>query len=665
MLKKILVANRGEIACRVFATAKKMGIATVAVYSDADRDALHVQMADEAVYIGPSPASESYLVIDKIIRACRDTQADAVHPGYGFLSENGEFRDALDKAGIVFIGPGKKAIESMGDKITSKRIAEKAGVSCIPGYTDVVRDADHAVQISAEIGYPVMLKASAGGGGKGMRVAMDEQECRDGFQRATSEAQASFGDARLFIEKYIQEPRHIEIQLMADGHGNVIYLGERECSIQRRHQKVIEEAPSPFLDKATRQKMGEQSCALARAVDYQSAGTVEFIADGDRNFYFLEMNTRLQVEHPVTELVTGQDLVELMIRVAAGEQLPLTQEDVALKGWAIESRVYAEDPLRNFMPSTGRLVRYLEPSCNEEPGAVRVDSGVCEGGEVSMFYDPMIAKLVTYGDSRNKAVERMVEALDNYYIRGVNHNISFLNALMVHPRFVEGRLSTNFITDEFPDGFHADLVVQDDPAMSLVVAAAVHQLFEERASTVSNQLAGHEQVAPVDWVVVVGKQQAAVTVELIESGYLVGINGTGSYTIETDWSLGEPLFKARINGKSISVQVETTASGYSLYYRGAEINARVLSPRAAALSAHMLHKPPLDMSKFLLSPMPGLLAKLGVEVGQQVKEGEELAVVEAMKMENSLRAARDGTVARISASEGDSLAVDEIILEFA
>ena len=459
MLKKILVANRGEIACRVFATAKKMGIATVAVYSDADRDAVHVQMADETVYIGPSPSSESYLVIDKIIQACRDTGADAVHPGYGFLSENSQFRDALDKAGIVFIGPGKKAIESMGDKITSKLIAEKAGVNCIPGYTDVVRDADHAVQISADIGYPVMLKASAGGGGKGMRVATNEQECRDGFQRATNEAQSSFGDSRIFIEKYIQQPRHIEIQLMADSHGNVIYLGERECSIQRRHQKVIEEAPSPFLDEATRQKMGEQSCALARAVDYQSAGTVEFIADADMNFYFLEMNTRLQVEHPVTELVTGQDLVEMMIRVAAGEKLSLTQDQVTLTGWAMESRVYAEDPLRDFMPSTGRLVGYAEP----QGEGVRVDSGVCEGGEVSMFYDPMIAKLITSGDNRNQAIERMVEALDNYYIRGVNHNISFLNALMVHPRFIEGRLSTNFIADEFPDGFSADLVVQNDP----------------------------------------------------------------------------------------------------------------------------------------------------------------------------------------------------------
>ena len=673
MLKKILVANRGEIACRIFATAKKMGIATVAVYSDADRGALHVQMADEAVYIGPSPSIESYLVIDKIIQACRDSGADALHPGYGFLSENAQFRDALDNAGITFIGPGNKAIESMGDKITSKLIAEKAGVNCIPGYTDVVRDADHAVEISAEIGYPVMLKASAGGGGKGMRVAWDEDDCRDGFERATNEARSSFGDTRIFIEKYIQQPRHIEIQLMADSHGNVIYLGERECSIQRRHQKVIEEAPSPFLDETTRQKMGEQSCALARAVDYQSAGTVEFIADADMNFYFLEMNTRLQVEHPVTELVTGQDLVEMMIRVAAGEKLSLNQDQVTLTGWAMESRVYAEDPLRNFMPSTGRLVGYIEPSCSDGLEAVRVDSGVYEGGEVSMFYDPMIAKLITYGDNREQAIDRMVDALDAYYIRGVNHNISFLNALMVHPRFIEGRLSTNFISDEFPDGFNADLLVQDNPDIVLVVVAAAHQLHEERASLLTNQLADHEYEAAVDWVVCTGEQQIPVVVELTERGYLVSINDSGDsrdYNIETDWSLGEPLFKADISGstinrKNLCVQIEITAKGYRLFYRGTELNATVLSPRAAALSAHMLHKQPEDMSKFLLSPMPGLLAKLGVKVGQQVKEGEELAVVEAMKMENSLRAAQDGIVAKIAASEGDSLAVDEIILEFA
>ncbi len=658
-IKKILVANRGEIACRVFATAKKMGIATVAVYSDADADALHVQMADEAVCIGPAASAQSYLVIDKIIQACKDTGADAVHPGYGFLSENSQFRDALDDAGIIFIGPGKKAIESMGDKITSKLIAEKAGVSCIPGYTDVVRDADHAVEISNGIGYPVMLKASAGGGGKGMRVAWDEADCRDGFERATNEARSSFGDTRIFIEKYIQQPRHIEIQIMADGHGNVIYLGERECSIQRRHQKVIEEAPSPFLNEATRQKMGEQSCALAKAVDYQSAGTVEFIADADMNFYFLEMNTRLQVEHPVTELVTGQDLVEMMIRVAAGEKLALAQHDVSLTGWAMESRVYAEDPFRNFMPSIGRLSGYREP----QGEGVRVDSGVYEGGEVSMHYDPMISKLITYGDDRGQAIDRMVDALDAYYIRGVNHNISFLNALMVHPRFVAGELTTNFIAEEFADGFNADLVPQNNPHIAVVVAAAVHQEYRERSSQISGQSEGHEYQVPDNWVVITGAEETAVSMTLTLSGFLVSI-GNEDYSVVTDWALGEPLFEAEINGQQVTVQVERSGSGYRLFYRGAEINALVLSPKAAELNKLMLEKAPVDLSRFLLSPMPGLLVKLAVKEGDQVKAGEELAVVEAMKMENSLRAINDGIVAKISAEAGDSLMVDQAILEF-
>ena len=659
MLKKILVANRGEIACRVFATAKKMGIVTVAVYSDADADALHVQMADEAINIGPAASAQSYLVIDKIIQACKDSGADAVHPGYGFLSENSLFRDALDEAGIIFIGPGKKAIESMGDKITSKLIAEKAGVNCIPGYTDVVRDADHAVEISAGIGYPVMLKASAGGGGKGMRVAWDDADCRDGFERATNEARSSFGDTRIFIEKYIQQPRHIEIQVMADGYGNVIYLGERECSIQRRHQKVIEEAPSPFLDEATRQKMGEQSCALAKAVDYQSAGTVEFIADADMNFYFLEMNTRLQVEHPVTELVTGQDLVEMMIRVAAGEKLALAQDDVTLTGWAMESRVYAEDPFRNFMPSIGRLSGYREP----EGEGVRVDSGVYEGGEVSMHYDPMISKLITYGDNREAAIDLMVDALDAYYIRGVNHNISFLNALMVHPRFVAGELTTNFIAEEFPDGFNADLVPQNNPHIAVVVAAAVHQEYRERSSQISGQSEGHEYQVPDNWVVITGAEETPVSMTLTLSGFLVSI-GNEDYSVVTDWALGEPLFEAEINGQLITVQVERSGSGYKLFYRGAEINALVLSPKAAELNKLMLEKVPADLSRFLLSPMPGLLVKLAVKVGDQVKAGEELAVVEAMKMENSLRAVNDGIVAKISAEAGDSLMVDQAILEF-
>ena len=658
-IKKILVANRGEIACRVFSTAKRMGIATVAVYSDADADALHVQMADEAVCIGPAASAQSYLVIDKVIQACKDTGADAVHPGYGFLSENSQFRDALDDAGIIFIGPGKKAIESMGDKITSKLIAEKAGVSCIPGYTDVVRGADHAVEISNGIGYPVMLKASAGGGGKGMRVAWDEADCRDGFERATNEARSSFGDTRIFIEKYIQQPRHIEIQIMADGHGNVIYLGERECSIQRRHQKVIEEAPSPFLNEATRQKMGEQSCALARAVDYQSAGTVEFIADADMNFYFLEMNTRLQVEHPVTELVTGQDLVEMMIRVAAGEKLALAQHDVSLTGWAMESRVYAEDPFRNFMPSIGRLSGYRE----SQGEGVRVDSGVYEGGEVSMHYDPMISKLITYGDDRGQAIDRMVDALDAYYIRGVNHNISFLNALMVHPRFVAGELTTNFIAEEFADGFNADLVPQNNPHIAVVVAAAVHQEYRERSSQISGQSEGHEYQVPDNWVVIAGAEETPVSMTLTLSGFLVSI-GNEDYSVVTDWALGEPLFEAEINGQQVTVQVERSGSGYRLFYRGAEINALVLSPKAAELNKLMLEKAPVDLSRFLLSPMPGLLVKLAVKEGDQVKAGEELAVVEAMKMENSLRAINDGIVAKISAEAGDSLMVDQAILEF-
>ena len=658
-IKKILVANRGEIACRVFSTAKRMGIATVAVYSDADADALHVQMADEAVCIGPAASAQSYLVIDKVIQACKDTGADAVHPGYGFLSENSQFRDALDDAGIIFIGPGKKAIESMGDKITSKLIAEKAGVSCIRGYTDVVRDADHAVEISNGIGYPVMLKASAGGGGKGMRVAWDEADCRDGFERATNEARSSFGDTRIFIEKYIQQPRHIEIQIMADGHGNVIYLGERECSIQRRHQKVIEEAPSPFLNEATRHKMGEQSCALARAVDYQSAGTVEFIADADMNFYFLEMNTRLQVEHPVTELVTGQDLVEMMIRVAAGEKLALAQHDVSLTGWAMESRVYAEDPFRNFMPSIGRLSGYRE----SQGEGVRVDSGVYEGGEVSMHYDPMISKLITYGDDRGQAIDRMVDALDAYYIRGVNHNISFLNALMVHPRFVAGELTTNFIAEEFADGFNADLVPQNNPHIAVVVAAAVHQEYRERSSQISGQSEGHEYQVPDNWVVITGAEETPVSMTLTLSGFLVSI-GNEDYSVVTDWALGEPLFEAEINGQQVTVQVERSGSGYRLFYRGAEINALVLSPKAAELNKLMLEKAPVDLSRFLLSPMPGLLVKLAVKEGDQVKAGEELAVVEAMKMENSLRAINDGIVAKISAEAGDSLMVDQAILEF-
>ncbi len=661
MFKKILVANRGEIACRVFRTAKAMGIGTVAVYSDADRDALHVIMADEAVNIGPAASSESYLVIEKIIDACRQTGADAVHPGYGFLSENKAFCEALDAAGIAFIGPGVKAIESMGDKITSKLIAEKAGVNTIPGYTDVVCDADQAVEISSGIGFPVMLKASAGGGGKGMRVAWDVDECRDGFERATNEARSSFGDDRIFIEKYIQEPRHIEIQVMADSHGNVIYLGERECSIQRRHQKVIEEAPSPFLTEEVRKKMGEQSVLLAKAVDYKSAGTVEFIADANMNFYFLEMNTRLQVEHPVTEFVTGQDLVELMIRVAAGEKLPLAQEDVKLTGWAMETRVYAEDPFRNFMPSTGRLVRYLPP----EGEGVRVDTGVYEGGEVSMFYDPMIAKLITYGEDRKQAIDRMVDALDAYYIRGVNHNISFLNALMVHPRFVAGDLTTNFIAEEYPDGFNSDLVPQDDPAVCVVVAAAINKKYQDRCAMISGQLPGHEYHPTSDWVVIMDQGEAEYQVAVENGGDTISVELDGkNYQIDTNWSFGDPLFKGTVNGEPICIQIDMVGSSLRMFHRGAQKEALVVTARTAELNQHMLIKEAPDMSKYLLSPMPGLLVKLAVQEGDTVKEGQELVVVEAMKMENSLRAVADGVVMKVSAGVGDSLMVDQPIIEF-
>ena len=661
MFKKILVANRGEIACRVFKTAKDMGIATVAVYSDADRVALHVQMADEAVHIGAAPSAESYLVIDRIIDACKQTGADAVHPGYGFLSENSAFTEALDAAGITFIGPCKKAIESMGDKITSKLIADDAGVNTIPGYTDVVRDAEHAVEISADIGYPVMLKASAGGGGKGMRVAFNEAECRDGFERATNEARSSFGDDRVFIEKFIQEPRHIEIQIIADTHGNVVYLGERECSIQRRHQKVVEEAPSPFLDSDTRKAMGEQAVALALAVDYASAGTVEFIVDSDKNFYFLEMNTRLQVEHPVTELVTGQDLVQLMIQVAAGDQLPLTQEDVQLTGWAIETRVYAEDPLRGFLPSTGRLVKYIPPTGD----GVRCDTGIYEGGEVSMFYDPMIAKLITYGDSREQATQRMIDALDAYCIRGVSHNISFLNALMLHPRFVDGRLTTNFIAEEYPDGFSADMVPEDHPEVCIVVAAAINKYHCDRSTMISGQMHPENPREESGFIVIELDSRNQHEVEVLQTGSGYEVNYQDQwYHMTTDWKPGNPLFVASINNREVSVQVEKSGNQLQLFHRGTVKSLMVFSPRAAELMEHMPVKVAPDMSRFLLSPMPGLLVKLSVQEGDEVKEGQELAIIEAMKMENSLKAEKSAVVKSINVEVGGSLMVDQPIMEF-
>jgi len=659
MFKKILIANRGEIACRVMKTAKLMGIKTVAVYSDADKDALHVRMADEAVHIGASASAESYLVMERIIQACKDTGAQGVHPGYGFLSENSAFCEALEAEGIAFIGPATLAINSMGDKITSKRLAEEAGVSVIPGYTDVVRDADQAVEISSGIGYPVMLKASAGGGGKGMRVAWNDDDCRDGFERATNEARSSFGDDRVFIEKFIEEPRHIEIQVMADTHGNIIYLGERECSIQRRHQKVIEEAPSPFLDEATRKAMGEQAVQLARAVEYRSAGTVEFIVDAKRNFYFLEMNTRLQVEHPVTEFITGQDLVELMIRVANGEELPIRQEDVKLTGWAMEARVYAEDPFRNFLPSIGRLVYYRPP----QGEGVRVDTGVFEGGEVSMFYDPMIAKLVTYGEDRTQAIERMQHALDEYYIDGVQHNISFLNALMVHPRFLEGRLTTNFIAEEYPDGFNSSDVPQEDPAKSIVITACVHRGHTDRASRLSGQMAGYERQHSEDWVVSVDDINHHVRVWPAENGFRVEYEDE-TYNVVTDWDIREPLLLCTINGERASFQVERVGIWYQLVHRGAQTNAVVMTPRAAELHAKMPEKVIPDMSRFLLSPMPGLLVKIAVEEGQEVESGQELAVIEAMKMENVLRAEHDGIVQHIPTKVGASLTVDQVIMEF-
>lgn len=660
MFEKILIANRGEIACRVIQSARAMGIKTVAVYSQADAGALHTQLADEAVAIGPAASAESYLVIEKIVAACQSTGAQAVHPGYGFLSENARFADALDEAGIVFIGPGKKAIESMGDKITSKLLAQDAGVSTVPGHTETIAGPDQAVEIAQQIGYPVMLKASAGGGGKGMRVVWNDDECRDGFERAANEARTSFGDDRVFAEKFVEDPRHIEIQIMADAHGNVVYLGERECSIQRRHQKVIEEAPSPFLDEATRKAMGEQAVALARAVDYRSAGTVEFIVDKDKQFYFLEMNTRLQVEHPVTEKVTGQDLVELMIRVANGEVLPLKQEDVSLTGWAMEARVYAEDPLRNFMPSIGRLSSYRPPA---ESDNVRVDSGCMEGGEVSMYYDPMIAKLVTYGEDRNAAIAHMNQALDEYYIRGVSHNISFLNALMSHPRFIEGRLTTNFIAEEYPDGFRPEDVPQAEPGLTVAMAAGIHRAYMDRAAKLEGQMPNRHREVGGEFVVQIGSDQFPVTVTPIAGGYEVS-DEEAVYRLTSTWRLGEPLIHAEVNSRPICFQLDRDGIRYRLTHRGAQIEALVLTPRAAELARHMPEKVPPDLSKFLLSPMPGLLVRMAVNAGDEVKAGEELAVVEAMKMENSLRADEDLVIAKVLVDEGDSLVVDQALLEF-
>ena len=658
MFKKILIANRGEIACRVIKSARKMGIRTVVVYSDADRDALHVQMADEAVHIGAAPSAESYLAAERIIEACLDTGAEAVHPGYGFLSENSAFRNALDKKKIAFIGPGAKAIEAMGDKITSKRLADDANVNTIPGYTDVVKDADQAVEIAQGIGYPVMLKASAGGGGKGMRVANDDAECRDGFERATNEAKSSFGDDRVFIEKFIVEPRHIEIQVLADKHGNTIYLNERECSLQRRHQKVIEEAPSPFLDEKTRKAMGEQAVALAKAVDYESAGTVEFIVDRDRNFYFLEMNTRLQVEHPVTELTTGVDLVELMIRVAAGEKLPIQQKDVGINGWSIESRVYAEDPFRNFLPSTGRLVYYRPPAENDY---VRVDTGVYEGGEVSMFYDPMVAKLVTWGKDRDEAIAKMRDALDQFVVRGIQTNIAFLAALIANEKYRTGNISTNTIAEEYPDGFNPAHVPSEDPSTFIAVAGALAREYRDRAATIEGQLPGHNRKVPADWVVV-GEEHHAITVVPGDDCHVVQYDGH-TLTVCSDWEFGQHLFSGTINGEEVHVQVRRDGQVYTLSRGGSQIDVLVMNPRAAELHKLMPVKEPPDTSGHIVAPMPGLIVSISVSEGDEVKAGDELAVLEAMKMENALRAERNGVVGKVNFVAGDSVEVDEIIME--
>ncbi|MBN9252458.1 MAG: acetyl/propionyl/methylcrotonyl-CoA carboxylase subunit alpha [Mesorhizobium sp.] len=670
MFKKILIANRGEIACRVIKTAKKMGIATVAVYSDADRNAVHVEVADEAVHIGPAAAAQSYLVAEKIIAACKQTGAEAVHPGYGFLSERASFCEALEKEGIIFIGPKPKAIEAMGDKIESKKFANAAKVSTVPGYLGVIENADHAEKIAAEIGYPVMIKASAGGGGKGMRIAWSQSEVRDGFDRARSEAKSSFGDDRVFIEKFVVDPRHIEIQVLADGHGNALYLGERECSIQRRNQKVAEEAPSPFLDEKTRKAMGEQSVALAKAVEYQSAGTVEFIVDRDKNFYFLEMNTRLQVEHPVTELITGIDLVEQMIRVAAGEKLAIKQSDVKLNGWAVESRLYAEDPYRNFLPSIGRLTRYQPPEEGKfDDVVVRNDTGVTEGAEISMFYDPMIAKLCTWAPTRIEAIDAMSDALDNFVVDGIEHNIPFLSALMQHPRWREGRLSTGFIAEEYPDGFVPISPNADEKAVLASVALAVELLRRDRLDRLDGRLAPHSGALKRDWVVRIGEDY--ISASILEGMISIpmeldlAIEGGKPLTVASEWRPGDPVWNGTVGGRRISAQLRPVANGIKLAWKGMSVTAHAMLPRTAELERLMPEKLPPDTSKMLLCPMPGLVVSISVAEGQEVKAGDTLAVVEAMKMENVLRAERDLTVSKLKAKPGDSLAVDAVIMEFA
>jgi len=663
MIKKILVANRGEIACRVFKTAKKMNIKTVAVYSDADENALHVTMADEAVYIGASSASESYLSIDKIISACKKTGANAVHPGYGFLSERAEFCERLAAENIIFIGPPVNAIEAMGDKITSKKIAQEANVSTVPGHMDLIDDAKHAVTISNKIGYPVMIKASAGGGGKGMRIAWNDEEAIEGFARSKSEAASSFGDDRIFIEKFVVEPRHIEIQVLADQHGNCVYLGERECSIQRRNQKVIEEAPSPFLDEKTRVAMGEQSCALAQAVGYTSAGTVEFIVDKEKNFYFLEMNTRLQVEHPVTELITGIDLVEQMIRVANGEKLNVKQNSIKLNGWAMESRLYAEDPYRNFLPSIGRLTRYRPPTESvTKECVIRNDTGVFEGGEISMFYDPMIAKLCTWSTNRKKAISAMENALDRFEIEGIGHNLPFLSAVMSHTRFKSGNITTAFIDEEYPDGFEgvnpSDDILEVLSVTALIITRMKMQRISARDSTFDNPVPREDNL-----VTRIARKNTNVTISDVKDGYKISFEKK-SFEASIKYELGGTLAELSINGNQHAVKVTPVIGGYLLRLRGVEQVVKVMNSRIAELSDLMPDKLPADTSKFLLCPMPGLMVSIMVSEGDIIEEGQSLAMVEAMKMENVLRAEKPGKVSKISVAEGDSLAVDEIIMEF-
>jgi propionyl-CoA carboxylase alpha chain len=666
MFDKILIANRGEIACRVIKTARRMGIKTVAVYSDADRNALHVKMADEAVHIGPPPANQSYIVIDKIMAAIKATGAQAVHPGYGFLSENRSFAAALEAVGVVFIGPPSPAIEAMGDKITSKKLAMEAGVSTVPGYMGLIADADEAVKISAQIGYPVMIKASAGGGGKGMRIAWNDAEAREGFQSSKNEAAASFGDDRIFIEKFVTQPRHIEIQVLADKHGNCVYLHERECSIQRRNQKVIEEAPSPFLDEATRKAMGEQACALAKAVGYTSAGTVEFIVDGNRNFYFLEMNTRLQVEHPVTELITGVDLVEQMIRVADGQPLPFKQSDLKIHGWAMESRLYAEDPYRNFLPSIGRLTRYRPPveGKTARGGIVRNDTGVYEGGEISMFYDPMIAKLCTWGPTRADAIEEMRLALDTFEVEGIGHNLPFCSAVMDHPRFASGNITTAFIAEEYEGGFTGATLDASLLRRVAAAAAAMNRVAEIRRTRISGTMDNHTRRVGDDWVVTLQGESWPVTIKADHDGSTVVFEDGTDLRVESDWTPGQPLARLTVGGEPIVIKTAKVPMGFRMRLRGADLKVHVQSPRQKALAALMLEKAQPDTSKYLLCPMPGLVVKIAVEEGDEVQEGQALATVEAMKMENILKAERKGVVKKIKASAGASLKVDDVIMEF-